>query len=398
MKITSLLIIIVVAFACKKQTTIIDVKFNPKVDKQRVVEIKSIEDITAQHASMFTAYQKDMEIPAQVVLDPLTGKKSLLIYPEVKNANIEITAGKPSEFEAMAHAELWHKTGGEFINKVYTGGGEFEEVNSLRVPDSCTDHSFYIKYEGPGWESNLVGYRFYLDWRNAVDVFGKTTTDMILDGVGQDGYDSYHEMQPWGMDVLKVGNSLGVGTIAYWHGKYAERVAKTDSVFCEILSNTGLRAQIKTNYYGWETKDFKCNFTSYLSIDANSRITNQTLVFDTAPQNICTGIYIDNKAHLIELSEGDYTCLATWGPQSLNNDKLGLFIIVKSIDIIESTSDNLNHILVLKPIDNTVSWLFGAAWELEPNGINTKDKFIAYLKQELQLLNDPDEVKIKKQE
>ena len=33
---------------------------------------------------------------------------------------------------------------------------------------------------------------------------------MVLQDVGQDGYDSYHEMADWGMDVLKVGDAAGV--------------------------------------------------------------------------------------------------------------------------------------------------------------------------------------------
>lgn len=363
-----------------------------KNHEQQVIEIYKINEhpkLKTCISEPFIVMQNDKEIPSQVILEPLSGKSSLLIYPEAaKKSRIKVFTGQAaSSFQPLTHAELWHKTGGEFIDRKYLGGGDFQEVNYLRVPDECTDHSFYIKYEGPGWESNLVGYRFYLDWRNAVDVFGKKTSDMILEGVGQDGYDSYHEMQDWGMDVLKVGSTLGVGTIAWWNGESIERVAETDSVSCEIISNGGLRAMIKTNYYGWQTAGFKTNMQSFLSIDANSRLTKQVLIFDEAPENICTGIYIDKNAEKIELQAGEWTCLATWGQQSLNNYQLGLCIFAKTSSIAQNTADKKNHALVMKPENNTASWFFGAAWELEPNGFKTKEDFVMYLKDELARLN-----------
>ena len=376
-------------FSCTKQNTTLKVSFNQNSNEKRIIEVAAPEEIS----ETFIVQQNGNEIPYQLLADPITGENRLLIFPEIKNGKIEFVKGKePKSFEALTHAELWHKTGGEFIDKKYIGGGDFVEVNSMRVPDSCTDHSFYIKYEGPGWESNLVGYRFYLDWRNAVDVFGKKTNKMTLDIVGQDGYDSYHEIQDWGMDVLKVGSTLGVGSIGYWNGNVAERVAITDSVFCEIISNGGLRAIIKTKYFGWQTNDFKTNFESYLSIDANSRITKEVLVFDNAPNNVCTGIYIDKKAEKIELNTGNWTCIATWGKQSLNDDNLGLFVIARTDQISLNTKDKKNYVLVLEPKNNIATYYFGAVWELEPNGISSKEDFTNYLNTQLELLNNPDEV------
>jgi hypothetical protein len=80
---------------------------------------------------------------------------------------------------------------------------------------------------------------------------------MVLEQVGQDGYESYHNMCDWGMDNLKVGKSLGIGSIGYWNGTAAERVAETDSVISKIISKGPLRAMIQTDYYGWTTNDFK---------------------------------------------------------------------------------------------------------------------------------------------
>lgn len=131
---------------------------------------------------------------------------------------------KKREYPKRTQAELSRKVGGQFVNRKYQGG-TFQNVQFLRVPPEHTDHSYFIRYEGPGWESDKVGYRFYLDWRNAIDIYGKKVPGMVLQNVGQDGFDSYHEMADWGMDVFKVGNSLGVGSFGMWYKNKANRVA-----------------------------------------------------------------------------------------------------------------------------------------------------------------------------
>ncbi|HNW51180.1 MAG TPA: DUF4861 family protein [Prolixibacteraceae bacterium] len=395
-KMLGLLIGIAFFSGCAAEQNTLKVKFNTSVSDGRVFEFKNIENdqlLKAAISSPFQIKQNQKEIPSQLFFDPVSKTHSLLIYPAIDNkSTFTFTPGiKPAlEFEPMAHAELWHKTGGKFVDRKYVDGGPFIEVDSIRVPSECTDHSFYIKYEGPGWESNLVGYRFYLDWRNANDVYGKKTEKMILEGVGQDGYESYHNMQDWGMDNFKVGATLGIGSIAYWNGKSAERVAVTDSVICKILSKGPLRAAIQTNYYGWKTNDFKTNMTSFLTIDANTRLTKEVLVFDKAPANICTGIIKDTTCEYVKITEGNWTAFGDWGKQSLNKDNLGLVIFVKNSSIVDFKTDDLNYAVVLKPENNQATWYFGATWELEAHPVTTIDQYKAYIKSQLLLLNDPD--------
>jgi hypothetical protein len=395
----SLLVGIVFLTSCGTNSKgTLKVKFNTAVKDGRVVEFKTIKNnqkLKPALTGIFLIEQDKSEIQSQLFFDPVSKTHSLLIYPTIDNKlKIKFTSGIKSavQFPPLVHSELWQKTGGKFVDRKYVGGGPFIEVDSIRVPDECTDHSFFIKYEGPGWESNLVGYRFYLDWRNANDVFGKKTEKMVLENVGQDGYDSYHNMSDWGMDNFKVGATLGIGSIGYWNGKTAERVAKTDSVICKILAKGPIRATIQTNYYGWQTNDFKTSFTSYLSIDANSRLTKEVLLFNKAPETICTGMIKDTTCQYFKMVEGDWTAFGDWGKQSLNNDNLGLVIIVKNSSIIDFKTDNLNYVVVLKPENNMATWYFGAAWELEPNGITTLDAFKAYIDQQLELLNNPDKV------
>ncbi len=301
---------------------------------------------------------------------------------------------KMRDYPKRTQAEIAHKFGGHFENRKYIGG-EFRNVQSLRVPPEHTDHSFFIRYEGPGWESDKVGYRFYLDWRNASDIFGKTTPEMVLQNVGLDGFDSYHEMSDWGMDILKVGESLGIGSIGMWHDGKAHRVAKTDSLRSDVLANGAIYSQIRTVYSGWEIAGKTYDLISDLSITAGSRLTRHDVHISGNPENLCTGIVKHPETRLLNKSvnAGGWGYLATFGKQSLNADKLGMAVLFRQADFLSFESDDHSEVVVLKPKSGKLQYYFLAAWELEPDGIRTESEFMKYLDELVEKLNQPVTVK-----
>jgi hypothetical protein len=352
----------------------------------------------------FVVLDKGKEIPSQynlndqdfpgivVVLDQLGPKETRELTIRYNEKGVA-----PRDYPKRTQAEVSHKVGGGFENKKYIGG-VFQNVNYLRVPEEHTDHSNYIRYEGPGWESDKVGYRFYLDWRNGIDVFGKTTSKMVLQNVGQDGFDSYHDLHDWGMDVLKVGKALGVGSLAKFHEGKAVRVEKTDSITSRITENGNLYSSINTNYYGWKVGDKKHDIASRLTIHAGTRLTRHLVSASNSPENLCTGIIKDSKARLItnKGSQNGWAYIATYGPQSLNNDKLGCAVIFRTKDLIELTADELSHVVSLKPDQGKLEYYFLAAWELEPGGITNEQQFVKYLDKTIQELSAPVKVKLAK--
>jgi hypothetical protein len=294
------------------------------------------------------------------------------------------------EYPKRTQAELSHKVGGEFVERKYQDG-TFQNVQYLRVPPEHTDHSLFIRYEGPGWESDKVGYRFYLDWRNATDIFGKKTQEMILQNVGQDGFDSYHAMLDWGMDILKVGESLGIGSLAMWHEGKAQRVSQTDSITCAIVASGAVQSQIQTNYFGWKIGNGLYTITSNLSITAGSRLTKHTVEISDNPENLCTGIVKLDNTRLLSSPEAsaDWVYLATYGKQSLAEDNLGMAVLYRKRDLIKVTEDQFSHAVVLKPDKGKLTYYFLGAWEQEPAGIKTAEAFEAYLNRTAAELNSP---------
>jgi hypothetical protein len=355
----------------------------------------------------FIVFEKGKEIASQYNLKDVDYKGIMVVLSELlanESRELEVRYAKTGQimrdYKKKTQAELSYKTGGDWKSREYIGG-TFKNTEYLRVPPQHKDHSWFIRYEGPGWESDKVGYRFYLDQRNANDVYGKLTSDMVLQQVGLDGFDSYHHMQSWGMDVMKVGNSLGIGSIGAMENGVITRVEKTDSVTSRITENGNVYSSILTNYYGWKLGEKKYDLESRISIHAGTRLTHQLITLTNNPEHICTGIVKDKKAVLFS-SKGDasnFGYIATYGKQSLNGDgdELGLAIFFRTTDALEFTEDEFSHVLKLKPdIKGKVEYYFLAAWVLEPNGIKDQQQFEAYLKQVASELANPLKVEFKK--
>jgi hypothetical protein len=341
------------------------------------------------NARAFVVMDGEKEIPAQYnhadeqnrgivfVLDALSASETREI-----SVRFHPSADIHRPYTKRTQAELSYKKGGEWKDREYIGGN-FENTQFLRVPPEHKDHSWFIRYEGPGWESDKVGYRFYLDQRNATDVFGKMTEAMVLQKVGLDGFDSYHEMQPWGMDVMKVGKSLGVGSLGSFVNGQAIRIEKTDSVSCRIVENGDVYSSIVTKYNGWMVGDKKYDLHSYLAIHAGTRTTQQTLTVTNNIENVATGIVKDKAATLIS-KNGDskhFGYIATYGKQSLNTDNLGLAVFFDSKQLIELTEDPNSHVIMLKPSNGKLTYYFLSAWEKEPGGIKDQKQFEDSLEQ-----------------
>ncbi len=259
-------------------------------------------------------------------------------------------------------------------------GGAFHPVTELWLDEKHTDHSFDIQFEGPGWESDKIAYRLYLDWRNATDIFGKKTDTTVLHAVGLDGFDSYHELSDWGTDVLKVGSSLGVGALGFWDGEKATRVEKTDSIYCAVNSGE-LASNVVVDYYGWEIDSTKTDLHTTLEIEAGSYLTKYTIEMSNPLQNLATGIVKHGvQVELVEDIKPGWSCLLTFGEQSLQKDMLGMCVFFKNDEKLEITSDAYSEVVVLKPTGNTLTYYFGAAWQQDASGVKTIDEFKALLK------------------
>jgi len=288
---------------------------------------------------------------------------------------------------ARTHAEVSIKEGGEWQDSTYVGG-TFRNVDHVVTPPQYTDHSEYIRYEGPGIESDWVGYRVYLDWRNGFDIFGKKTSKMVLQDVGLDGYDSYHEMSDWGADILKVGLSLGMGGYGYWDGSKTVLVSDVQERSTSIRSDGPIHSALDIDYMGWNTGAAVVDMKATLSMHAGSPMVDVDLTTSAPLDSLAIGIVAHPGTELLmgdlDVTGEAWSYMASFGPQSLFEDNLGMVVLFKRKDMVEQTRDDNSYVLVMQPRGTKLSYAFGALWSGGEGGVRTKEDFEAFLQAEVE--------------
>lgn len=301
-------------------------------------------------------------------------------------------------FDARAQAEVSIKENGEWQGQTYVGG-TFKNVSHVTTPVQYTDHSEYIRYEGPGIESDAVGYRIYLDWRNGFDIFGKKKPGLVLQDIGQDGYASYHEMSDWGADILKVGKSLGMGGYGYWDGSKTVLVSEVDQRSVTIQSSGPIHSSIDIDYQGWNTGDTSVDMKATLAMQAGSPLVDVDLVTSSPLDNIAIGLVAHPETELfmgdLSVTGEAWSYMATFGEQTLFDGKLGMAVLFRKNDMAKQTRDKNSHVLVMKPRGTELSYAFGALWSDAENGVQTREELESFLAGEVEKRTLPPRVRLK---
>lgn len=257
-----------------------------------------------------------------------------------------------------------------------------------------THAKFTQRFEGMGWESDITAWRLYFDKRNAIDLYGKRRHGLYLELFGSPEYD-YHEESPFGRDIYKIGNALGLGAVgALLDGKVV-KVAEVSDRSWRIVSDGPVRSIVELIYKGWKVGDRTVDLTSRMTIWAGERgfehrirATNgEGLVFVTG---------LPRKPGLSEITRAEVGAaseiVGTWGHQvlktgatateSLPDQNLGLAIFL-SPPVSGSTplpQDPDNYLAKVQTTNGIGRWYVAAAWDQESseptlsNALNAKEK------------------------
>ncbi|WP_373056640.1 DUF4861 family protein [Zunongwangia sp. H14] len=299
---------------------------------------------------------------------------------------------KVNDYNYNTYAEISVKEGGHWEGREYIDG-EFKNVDHLEVPEEHTDHSWFIRYEGPGWENSRVGYRLYLDWRNAIDIFGKKVDTLVLPYVGQDNFDSYHESAPWGQDILKAGKSLGIGGYGRYMNDTVAHFRNVENTSAQV-NNSASNSSVEINYEGWSTGKDTIDLNSQITIYPEGREMKVELTPSEEIEGLATGIVKFEDVPLMqkEGENGDWAYIATYGTQTLvsDEDKLGMAIFYKKDEVAQQVDGPDDHLLIFKPTTGKVTYYLLGAWEQEKGGITTEEDFVSNLDELLQTLDSND--------
>lgn len=254
-----------------------------------------------------------------------------------------------------------------------------------------------FQMEGPGIENDKVAFRAFFDNRNGKDIYGKVVETPVLDQVGVGA--SWHTMQPWGMDVLKVGNSLGAGGLAVQENGEIYRLGDADKATFRTLYEGPLQAAFQLRFTNWDVATGKRNGSETVSItkgdfyyknDVSLALTDaQKLVAGIANFGIDTVVYKKHNAA--------FSSVSIYGKQAEGTGtKLGLAILFSTDDYVENKTttpsspiSNTSYV-ALKPSKSPQNTIyFFACWEKTNSLFSTQQGFADYLQKTAQALAYP---------
>lgn len=257
--------------------------------------------------------------------------------------------------------------------------------------------------DGPSWENDKVGFRHYLDGRNAKDVFGKKITYMSPEKVGINAAgaveDNYHVMEPWGRDIMAVQNSIGIGGLAMLQHDSIMRLGVTvddslnnvEKTTFNIVAEGPVRSVMHFNYHNWkpESRSYEVDevtsiwpgmYAYHNSVKASGLQGNENLligmvsIFATHPP---VEVRVNNK----------WVALISHDKHSYNKQWwLGLALILPAdayLELIEAPQKGKlsNSYLAKMKVSNNkpVSYYAVAGWEISDAGFKDPAYFQQYV-------------------
>jgi len=269
----------------------------------------------------------------------------------------------------------------------------FEEVTGdLRMKTNDTKFTAPVyQMEGPAWENDRIAFRNYYDARNGIDIFGKTTGEMVMDSVGVNGRE-YHTLADWGMDILKVGNSLGAGAIAIGIGDSLYRIGPCEEGKYRLISEGPVRAILELTYKNVPAGDRLYQVVHQITIYAGgtsywSKVWVNDLQGD---EELVTGIVNLHNIPADTLVHSKIHMMYSLGNQGYSGELLGMGLLVQDDQLKRfweaplSGSGIINTHLVSISLynDKPSEYRFMAAWENNEPRIKDKEYFLQLLREE----------------
>ncbi len=254
--------------------------------------------------------------------------------------------------------------------------GSYKLVDRFDVPADHKIHDGMVAMEGPGWESDKVAYRLYLDERNVPDIYGKKLPAPILPRIGM-GKDDYHTLADWGMDIFQVNQSLGMGGIGVLRGGKATQLGPAK--ISARVWNTERAATVLVTNGGFAGEGGAADLSTTYRIAPGSRVTNvEARVSGKVPVMVAGLTLHPNVSRIESPKRGSWRYVATWGVQSLAHDQLGIALFYPADEALAPASDG-DSLYVQFCDPRTLRYAFAAAWVQEPGAPKTEKAFRQWL-------------------
>ncbi len=238
---------------------------------------------------------------------------------------IAMQACTPAREQKMVHAQMYLKVplDSAGATECFAEGKHYGIMSVREQTFYPNEDSFHkMHHHGVALESEVTAYRIYFDKRQTVDVYAKRTPRLELaeslwypnDSLLACGY---------GDDVLKVGNTIGVGSVRPYdrEKQRLQNMDKFESRTQRIVALTDTSATVEVEVRGLQTEGKAVDMLTRYTILAGHRDMNcQVYVSDTLG-TLVTGVQSIGGGEMMTY-EDKGTLLASWGTDWPVNDTI----------------------------------------------------------------------------
>jgi hypothetical protein len=282
---------------------------------------------------------------------------------------------KPSKkvFPKRVNAQMFKKEGKEIIPIIEISSPTGNLYNNLH-------------HHGPAFESEWMGYRFYFDKKQTIDVYGKKQPRLELAESLWYPTDSMLAKN-FGDDILLVNSYVSVGTFKGWDGKKALHIEPVSNRTARILANGPVRTVVEMVSENWQHQSQSVQMTTRAFLYAGHRdleIVNYLSAADLAAQTYCTGV--QKFPEMTPYNKDNV--LAVWGRNwpvadtvKYEKETVGLAVYCPE-EITKSTkcedNDNFLYLLNGSPVIRYYATVY---WKKQQGGVQTAQEFFNQLPQ-----------------
>lgn len=268
--------------------------------------------------------------------------------------------------------------------KLYDHHGKHPRIVSITYPGDANLLDMYNSIYGHGAviENPWVAYRVYLDNRQSLDLYIKSTPRVELDVTGF--YTTPEQMQQgYGCDVLWAGKSIAAGSFRGYRNGTPLTIDTVASRTQTVISPS----EIEVSDKDWIFNGHPIQMTQRYSVKPSTRdLFVEIELKGYKPEDVfATGIQkleSDNMGFILPTGVA-----GSWGSNVPDKnhpelvEQVGLGIVVNPENIVRTLEDELNYLVLVKPDkEGKIRYRVVAAGDREQSGFKSADSWLKHVK------------------
>ncbi|MCM1020780.1 MAG: DUF4861 domain-containing protein [Muribaculum sp.] len=268
--------------------------------------------------------------------------------------------------------------------KIHDSHARHPRVTEITFPGNTVFPADYDAIYGHGAiiENPWVAYRVYMDNRQSLDLYAKTTPRLEVDETCF--YTTPQQLASgYGCDVLWAGKSVAAGSFRGWQNNNPTTIDSVATRTHRVLNNHSIEVQDKD----WTYNGRKLQMTQRYSMLPDSRdLFVEISLTGYEPSDLfCTGIQkleTDNQGFIDPKGNA-----GSWGSNIPDKahpeliETVGLGIEVEPDNLVQTIEDDVNYLMIVRPdAHGRIRYRVSAAALRQTDGFKSADQWFNYLK------------------